>query len=68
MWARESIAFDPMEIALHETYSKVIEKDQRPDFKLVHEHPLSGKPPMMTHVFESKSDSKIIAAKRGAEA
>lgn len=68
MWASEPIAFDPMEIALHEAYAKIIEKDQRPDFKLVHEYPLSGKPPMMTHVFENKSGKKIIAAKGGAEA
>ncbi|WP_394776153.1 cation-translocating P-type ATPase [Flavobacterium sp.] len=68
MWASEPIAFDPMEIALHETYAEVIEEDQRPDFKLVHEYPLSGKPPMMTHVFENKSGAKIIAAKGGAEA
>lgn len=68
MWASEPIAFDPMEIALHDTYTQVIEKDQRPDFKLVHEYPLSGKPPMMTHVFENKSGKRIIAAKGGAEA
>jgi Ca2+-transporting ATPase len=68
MWASEPIAFDPMEIALHETYSKITEKDERPDFKLVYEYPLSGKPPMMTHVFENKSGKKIIAAKGGAEA
>ncbi|MDA6071564.1 cation-translocating P-type ATPase [Flavobacterium sp. AC] len=68
MWASEPIAFDPMEIALHETYAEITEKDQRPYFQLVHEYPLSGKPPMMTHVFENKSGSKIIAAKGGAEA
>lgn len=68
MWASEPIAFDPMEISLHETYAEITEKDQRADFKLVHEYPLSGKPPMMTHVFENKSGSKIIAAKGGAEA
>ncbi|MEO7978235.1 cation-translocating P-type ATPase [Flavobacterium sp.] len=68
MWASEPIPFDPMEIALHETYSRVIEKDDRPDYKLVYEYPLSGKPPMMTHVFENKSGNKIIAAKGGSEA
>ncbi|MEP6931213.1 MAG: cation-translocating P-type ATPase, partial [Flavobacterium sp.] len=68
MWASEPIAFDPMEIALHEIYTKVIEIDERPNFKLVHEYPLSGKPPMMTHVFENKSGTRIIAAKGGTEA
>ena len=68
MWASESIPFDPMEVALHETYSKVIEKDERSHFKMVHEYPLSGKPPMMTHIFENKSGDRIVAAKGGSEA
>ncbi|WP_395047311.1 cation-translocating P-type ATPase, partial [Flavobacterium sp.] len=68
MWASESIPFDPMEVALHETYSKVIKEDQRSHFKMVHEYPLSGKPPMMTHIFENKIGNQIIAAKGGAEA
>lgn len=68
MWASESIPFDPMEVALHETYSKVITNDERSHFKMVHEYPLSGKPPMMTHIFESKSGKRIIAAKGGSEA
>ena len=68
MWASESIPFDPMEIALHETYSKIIKKDERTHYKMVHEYPLSGKPPMMTHIFENKAGSRIIAAKGGSEA
>lgn len=67
MFASEPIPFDPMEIALHETYSKVIEKDLRTEFKMIHEYPLSGKPPMMTHIFESKNQT-IIAAKGAPEA
>ena len=68
MWASESVPFDPMEIALHETYSKIIKKDERSLYKMAHEYPLSGKPPMMTHIFENKSGSRIIAAKGGSEA
>ncbi|TWI00615.1 Ca2+-transporting ATPase [Flavobacterium tiangeerense] len=68
MWASEPVPFDPMETALHEIYSKVIEKDQRPDFKMIHEYPLSGKPPMMTHIFENKTGEMIIAAKGASEA
>ena len=68
MWASESIPFDTMEVALHEAYSKFITKDERSHFKMVHEYPLSGKPPMMTHVFENKSGTRIIAAKGGFEA
>lgn len=68
MWASEPVPFDPMEIALHENYTKVVSKDERPDFKLIHEYPLSGKPPMMTHIFENKSGERIIAAKGASEA
>lgn len=68
MWASEPIPFDGMEIALHEAYSKFEVKDERPHFKLVHEYPLSGNPPMMTHIFENKAGSRIIAAKGATEA
>lgn len=68
MWASEPIAFDPMEVALHNAYSELFSEDKRPHFKLVHEYPLSGKPPMMTHVFEDKKGNKIIAAKGAPEA
>lgn len=68
MWASEPIPFDGMEIALHEAYSKLEIKDERPNFKLVHEYPLGGKPPMMTHIFENKTGTRIIAVKGAAEA
>jgi P-type Ca2+ transporter type 2C len=67
MFASESIPFDPMEVELHHIYEKKTTKDERPDYKMVHEYPLSGKPPMMTHIFESKSGKRIIAAKGGSE-
>jgi P-type Ca2+ transporter type 2C len=68
MWASEPIPFDGMEIALHEAYSKLEINDDRPDFKLVHEYPLGGKPPMMTHIFENQKGTRIIAAKGAPEA
>ena len=68
MWSSEPIPFDAMEIAIHEAYSNFESEDERPYFKLVHEYPLSGKPPMMTHVFENESGKKIIAAKGAPEA
>ena len=68
MWASEPIPFDPMEIALHKNYDDLKEVDERPDFQLVHEYPLSGKPPMMTHIFEDNSGKRIIAAKGAPEA
>ncbi|MFV8336706.1 cation-translocating P-type ATPase [Flavobacterium sp. RSP29] len=68
MWASEPIPFDAMEIALHEAYSKLEIPDERPNFKLIHEYPLCGKPPMMTHVFENRNGTRIIAAKGASEA
>jgi Ca2+-transporting ATPase len=68
MWSSEPIPFDAMEIALHETYAKIGIKDERPNYKMVHEYPLSGKPPMMTHIFENKKGDRIIAAKGAPEA
>jgi Ca2+-transporting ATPase len=68
MWASEPIPFDAMEIALHKAYAKLKIADERPNFSLVHEYPLDGKPPMMTHVFENKIGKRIVAAKGATEA
>ena len=69
MWASEPIPFDPMEIALHEAYGKIMgEADQRMKYRMVHEYPLGGKPPMMTHIFEDGQGHRIIAAKGAPEA
>lgn len=68
MWSSEPIPFDAMEIALHDAYTKMEITDERPNFELVHEYPLSGKPPMMTHIFENKKGDRIIAAKGAPEA
>ena len=68
MWASEPIPFDPMELALHQSYQAFIENDERPNFRMVHEYPLDGKPPMMTHVFENTNGLRIVAAKGAVEA
>ncbi|MEO8514727.1 MAG: cation-translocating P-type ATPase [Ignavibacteria bacterium] len=68
MWASEPIPFDPMEKAIHEAYSLTHKNDERLSFKMIHEYPLSGKPPMMTHVFGNGGGKRIIAAKGAAEA
>lgn len=68
MWASEPIPFDPMEIALHESYQKICDIDERPGYHMVHEYPLAGKPPMMTHVFENRNGHRIVAAKGAPEA
>jgi Ca2+-transporting ATPase len=68
MWASEPIPFDPMEVALHQAYKDLKQNDERPHYKLVHEYPLGGKPPMMTHIFSERNGRKIIAAKGAPEA
>ncbi len=68
MWASEPIPFDPMEVALHQTYKDAVQNDERPVYKLIHEYPLGGKPPMMTHIFEDDKGNRIIAAKGAPEA
>ena len=68
MWASEPIPFDPMEAALHAAYADLETADERPHFRIVHEYPLGGKPPMMTHIFENSSGKKITAAKGAPEA
>jgi len=68
MWASEPVPFDPMEKTLHQVYEEYIPEDQRKLFSMVHEYPLEGVPPMMTHIFENKAGVRIIAAKGAPEA
>ncbi|AMR30138.1 haloacid dehalogenase [Mucilaginibacter sp. PAMC 26640] len=68
MWASEPLPFDPMEIALHEAYSKIAVVDDRPDYQMIHEYSLNGQPPMMTHLFQDHRGHRIIAAKGAPEA
>ncbi|WP_426430180.1 cation-translocating P-type ATPase [Winogradskyella sp. HB-48] len=68
MWASEPIPFDPMEKALHDSYRNIFAEDERPLYKMYHEYPLGGLPPMMTHIFQDASGHRIIAAKGAPEA
>ncbi len=68
MWASEPIPFDPMELALHQQYAALFKNDERLHYKMVHEYPLGGRPPMMTHIFEDAAGHRIIAAKGAPEA
>lgn len=67
MWSSEPVPFDPMEKTLHQVYGQT-QEDRRKDFQMMHEYPLEGKPPMMTHVFENSAGECIIAAKGAPEA
>ena len=67
MWSSEVSPFDPMETAIHEAYAQTAEVDERPQFGMVHEYPLDGNPPAMTHLYESRDGRRIVAAKGGWE-
>lgn len=68
MWASEPIPFDGMEVALHQAYATLYPSDERPQYKMRHEYPLDGKPPMMTHIFQNNHGNRIVAAKGAPEA
>jgi Ca2+-transporting ATPase len=68
MWSSEPVPFDPMEIEIHQVYERLMDKDLRRDYTMFHEYPLEGQPPMMTHVFQSKEEERIIATKGAPEA
>ena len=68
MWASEPIPFDPMEKDLHRLYGEWAGDDERLQFKMFHEYPLGGTPPMMTHIYQNKEGTRIIAAKGAPEA
>src|SRR5690554_2963163 len=62
MWSSEPVPFDPMEETLHYVYQQTQKEDKRQSFRMTHEYPLEGKPPMMTHIFENGNEERIIAA------
>jgi Ca2+-transporting ATPase len=68
MWASDPLPFDPMEKALHAVYEDIYGRDLRPYYKLIREYPLSGKPPIMTHIFQDALGDTVIAAKGAPEA
>lgn len=68
MWSSETAPFDPMEKAIHALYAQAATTDLRPFYQQVHEYPLDGVPPMMTHVFSNGAGRTVIAAKGAPEA
>lgn len=67
MWASEEAPFDPMEKSIHEKFGQNTENDQRSNFKMIKEFPLSGKPPVMTHIFGDEQGNRIFACKGALE-
>ena len=67
LWASETEPFDHMEKSIHKVYAEVAMPDKRSEYSLIHEYPLGGNPPIMTHVFSDKKSTHIIAVKGGVE-
>jgi P-type Ca2+ transporter type 2C len=67
MWSSETDPFDPMEKAIHSLYENITVEDNRKNYEQVHEYPIGGTPPIMTHIFQSKNEEFIIAAKGAPE-
>jgi len=67
VWASEIDPFDAMEKSLHQYYGSLANFDERPSYNMVHEYPLGGTPPIMTHVFQNKNAEHIIACKGAPE-
>ncbi len=69
LWASEPEPFDAMEKAIMQEHASAITPDPEPrlGFHLVKEYALSGRPPMMTHIWEKTGAGRIIACKGAVE-
>ena len=68
MWSSETNPFDPMEKAIFQLYERLTPVNKRNLYQQVHEYPLGGKPPFMTHIFENSKGDMIVACKGSPEA
>ena len=67
MWASETNPFDAMEKSIHEVYARSTPLDERKSYTMFREYPLSGKPPIITHVLKNIEGDHIIACKGSLE-
>lgn len=67
LWSSEINPFDNMELSIHKAYKDFAPTDRRKEFKMIHEYPLGGRPPMMTHVLSNEQEH-LIAVKGSVEA
>lgn len=67
MWSSEEEPFDPMEISIHRQYGLLTDRDLRDEYKMIHEFPLAGEPPVMTHMFINRDGQHKVGCKGGLE-
>jgi P-type Ca2+ transporter type 2C len=65
MLASEEDPFDPMEKAIHEKYREILGVGEQ--YRMIHEYPISGAHPMMTHIYLDNQGKRVIAAKGAPE-
>ncbi|AII53920.1 cation-translocating P-type ATPase [Hymenobacter sp. APR13] len=65
-WASETTPFDPMEQALVAAFATASPAEAQAPCPMVHEYPLAGTPPMMTHVRQI-GGAQVVAAKGAVE-
>ena len=70
-WASEDDPFDAMEKAIVEAFNDSLPQTPSSEkvsvFPMVHEYPLAGSPPMMTHVRQSPTGELVVAGKGAVE-
>ncbi len=66
-WASETAPFDPMEKAIMAAFDTTFDTTFADTYPLIHEYPLAGTPPMMTHVRQSPAGEVVVAGKGAVE-
>ena len=66
-WASETTPFDSMEKAIVKAFTEGDPMETADMYPMVHEYPLAGTPPMMTHVRQSPNGELIVAGKGAVE-
>ncbi|AHJ97524.1 cation-translocating P-type ATPase [Hymenobacter swuensis] len=66
-WASETAPFDAMEKALVAAHATTDPAAAAAPYPMVHEYPLAGTPPMMTHVRQPPGGALVVAAKGAVE-
>ncbi|HEX4852403.1 MAG TPA: HAD-IC family P-type ATPase, partial [Puia sp.] len=59
--ASEVEPFDSMEKAIVEAFETKYDESIFPKLDMIHEYPLDGKPPMMTHVYDYNGEQLVVA-------